>query len=568
MLKIFKILNLKEKTKIFIIVFLILMTSSLEISLLLFIQPLLDLFSNANTQRIYLQFFYNQFSVSNTFLFTGFILVFFSRNIFFAVTSFFKNTFVKNLHISISNRIYSSYLNKDYIFFLRNNSSKLTSNILNQINHFCYNVIDSFLIFLTDVFLIFAITIFLFSKYFIFSSILLLFSFLLFILIIFFYKKKLTKIGMERSVAEHKKIDDLQKSFYGIQSIKLDGIEKFFINKFNINNQTAVKLLSLLNFYNDLNKPIWEIVILTSFCITIYIGYNFFGIFKTDIILILATFIIAFFRFLPSLNRIVNSINSFRFYHTSINYVCHELSCSDNFMPTLQNKTIKKINFSKKIQLKNIYFKYDDNSSFILNNINLTIRSNSITFIKGESGAGKSTLLNIICGLLKPTTGELLVDDKNINFSLRSYQSIVGYVPQKTLLSDDSILENIIFGQNTKNLNSNLINEVVNKTKLDKLIKRLPSGLNTIIGERGSFLSGGEQQRIGIARALYKKPKILILDEATSALDEATEHLIIKELLDLQKIMTIIIVSHKTLHTEKKFELFELKDNKVNHIKR
>ena len=563
MLKVFKILNFSEKIKIFLIVCSILITSSLEICLLLFIQPLLHLFLNIDNPNVNLIFFSNQFNFSNTFLFVSFILIFFLRNIFYAITSFYKNKFIENMHISICNKIYTSYLNKDYIFFLRNNSSRLTSNILNEISQFSYNVIDSFLIFLTEIFLITGIAIFLFYKFFIFTTILLLLCFLLFILLILFYRKKMIKIGLQRSMAEQKKIDDLQKSFFSIQSIKLDGIENFFINKFKNNNNISAKLLSLLNFFNDLNKPIWEIFIFAGFSITMYIGYNFFGLFRADLILILATFVIAFFRFLPSLNRIVNSLNSFRFYSASINYIYNEVHSSDDFVPSAQNETVKKLKFFKEIQLKNISFKYDDNSPFILNNLDLTIVPNTITFIKGESGAGKSTLLNIICGLIKPTTGEVLVDDKNINFFLKSYQGMVGYVPQKTLLSDDSILENIIFGKKIEDLDKNLINEVIRQSKLTKLIERLPNGLNTIIGERGSSLSGGEQQRIGIARALYKKPKILILDEATSALDEKTERLLLKEILELQEFITIIIVSHKKLEIEKEFELFELADSKI-----
>jgi ABC-type multidrug transport system fused ATPase/permease subunit len=563
MFKVFKILNFSEKIKIFLIVCSILITSSLEICLLLFIQPLLQLFLNIDNPNANLIFFSNQFNFSNTFLFVSFILLFFLRNIFYAITSFYKNKFVEKIHISISNKIFTSYLNKDYIFFLRNNSSRLTSNILNEISHFSYNVIDSFLIFLTEIFLITGIAIFLFYKFFIFTTILLLFCFLLFIFLILFYRKKMIKIGLQRSTAEHKKIDDLQKSFFSIQSIKLDGIENFFINKFKNNNSISAKLLSLLNFFNDLNKPIWEIFIFAGFSITMYIGYNFFGLFRADLILILATFVIAFFRFLPSLNRMVNSLNSFRFYSNSINYIYNEVYSSGDFVPSAQNETLKKLKFFKEIQLKNISFKYDENSPFILNNLDLAIVPNTITFIKGESGAGKSTLLNIICGLIKPTTGEVLVDDKNINLFLKSYQAMVGYVPQKTLLSDDSILENIIFGKNIDDLDKNLINEVIRQSKLTKLIERLPNGLNTIIGERGSSLSGGEQQRIGIARALYKKPKILILDEATSALDEKTERLLLKEILELQEFITIIIVSHKKLEIEKEFELFELADSKI-----
>jgi ABC-type bacteriocin/lantibiotic exporter with double-glycine peptidase domain len=298
-----------------------------------------------------------------------------------------------------------------------------------------------------------------------------------------------------------------------------------------------------------------------------YISFNFFGLFISEMTLIVGTFAIAFFRLLPSLNRIFICINSFKYYSYSINFIYDEIFLNKDPI-VIKNKTIDNFQFSKQIELKNISFQYDPNSPLILDNVNLKIYQNSLTFIKGESGSGKSTLLNIICGLLFPTKGQVLVDNKNINDLLKSYRSKIGYVPQKTLLLEDSILDNIVFGQHVENLDLNLVKEVISKSKLNKLINKLPNGLNTIIGERGSSLSGGEQQRIGIARALYKKPEILILDEATSALDEETERLLLKEILELQEFMTIIMVSHKKLEIEKEFELFELRDNKIDHIKR
>jgi ABC-type multidrug transport system fused ATPase/permease subunit len=169
MKKIFIILNSNEKLKVLLIIFLILTTSFLEIGILLFIQPLLELFLNINSLNYNLKFLSFNFNFSNTLLFLLFVITFFLRNIFYALTSSFKNQFIKNLHISISNKIFSHYLNRKYIFFLKNNSSKLISNIINEINQFCYNVLDSFLVFLTEIFLILAIIVFLFSKFFVFS---------------------------------------------------------------------------------------------------------------------------------------------------------------------------------------------------------------------------------------------------------------------------------------------------------------------------------------------------------------------------------------------------------------
>jgi ABC-type multidrug transport system fused ATPase/permease subunit len=558
--KIFKILNAKEKFNILIIICLVLITSVSEILIFLFIQPLLQIFLNINNLS------YNITLLSSTYVFTSkeifivFLIIFFLRNFFYALTSLLKNSFIEKLYFRVSNTIYSFYLNKDYNFFLKNNSSKLISNIVNEIDNFCFRVVESFLIFFTETFLILAIILFLFLKYFTFSLVLLIFCFFLFFFSIFLFRKKIKKIGEEKYFLDQIKINDLQKSFYAIQSVKLDSAESFFINKFNKNNIRIAKFHKIYNTFTDLNKSLWEIVILAAFSISMYIGYHFFGLFRADLVLIIGTFVIAFFRFLPSLNRTFNCFNNFKFFNKSIDFI-YEETFSSNFQ--IKENITNDFKLYNYIQLKNVSFQYNKKSQIILDAINLTIKRNSINFIKGASGMGKSTLLNIICGLLSPTQGEILADGKNINTFLKSYQSKIGYVPQKTLLSDDSILDNIIFGRNSKDYDLELLKKTINNSKLDELIDKLPAGLDTVIGERGVFLSGGEQQRIGIARALYKKPEILILDEATSALDENTERLFLQQVSEMGENMTIIIVSHKKLQIDKNVNFFELINSKI-----
>ena len=558
--KIFKVFTAREKISILFLTILILITSFSEILIFLFIQPLLQIILNFNNSSYNVDILSIKYSFSSKEVFMSFLVIFIFRNVLYGLTSLIKNIFVEKLFLRLGRKIFSSHLNENYNFFLKNNSSKLISDITNEIDNFSFRIVESFLIILTEILLMTAIVFFLFLKYFIFSSVLIFICFLLFFSSIFFFKKKIKKLSYEKYFLDQIKINNLQKSFYAIQSIKLDSVENFFINKFESNNRGIARFHKIHNTFTDLNKSIWEILVLGGFSISMYIGYTFFGLFRIDLVLIIGTFVIAFFRFLPSLNRVFNNFNNFRFFYKSIDFVHDEVK--KNTFDIKQETNATNFKFSNNIELKNISFKYDEKSKIVLDKINLTIKHNSITFIKGPSGTGKSTLLNIICGLLSPTEGQVLVDNKNINLFLKSYQSKIGYVPQKTLLLDDTILDNIIFGKNNP-CDLELVKKIIKQSKLNKLIDSLPLGLDTKIGERGAFLSGGEQQRIGIARALYKKPEILILDEATNALDQDTERQLLQEILDLKTNITIIIVSHKKLEINNNVVFIDLSNNKI-----
>ncbi|MDB2329271.1 ATP-binding cassette domain-containing protein, partial [Flavobacteriaceae bacterium] len=182
-----------------------------------------------------------------------------------------------------------------------------------------------------------------------------------------------------------------------------------------------------------------------------------------------------------------------------------------------------------------------------------------------------STLVNILVGLLKPSSGKILIDNNlDIYDDLDLWKNSIGYVSQDVYLSDNSILMNIAFGVEKESIDLELIDKVIEQSKLAELIERLPKGYDTNVGERGVQLSGGQRQRIGIARALYRKPNILVLDEATSSLDVKTEENIMRSVDNLKGQMTIIIVTHRLVTLKNCDEIFSIKRGKLskeNNIK-
>ena len=212
----------------------------------------------------------------------------------------------------------------------------------------------------------------------------------------------------------------------------------------------------------------------------------------------------------------------------------------------------KKYDFKKSIKLQNISFKYDNQNKFVIKNFNLEIlKGNKIGFI-GQTGSGKSTLIDIIIGLLKPSSGNLLIDDNNLYLNkkynkdfLSQWKSNIAYVPQNIYLSDSTFKQNIAFGLEEKDIDMDLVKTSAKIAQISSFIEKMPCSYDTYTGERGVRLSGGQRQRIGIARAIYKQVNILVLDEATSALDSATEKLIIDQISILKNEVTVLMIAHR-----------------------
>lgn len=548
--KALEIVNFFQKNKIFVLFLFIILTSITELLLFTLLQPLLlylsDISSTINFP--YLDFLIGEKNVDLKIFLLIFFLIFILRASMAIMVSYKKHSLIEELHNLISSKIFSKYLSKDFQFYISNNSSSLTANIIFEVNKFCYYVIDAIIAIVAEGFLIIAIFIYLVSVY-LEASIMLIASISLFFFIFNkYYKMNSTKMGQLKTIHDNKRLEDLQRSFYIIQNIKLDKLENFFSKRFKHNTEISSRSFFKLQFMGEIAKPIIEFASLIIISIVIFLFYIYFEASKEQIFLMMSLFFISLFRILPSCNKVFHNYNALKFHQASIGIIHSEIfnkkSTNKNF--EFNRKSINEaINFNKSISLKDVSFSYDDSQKHILSDVNITIEKDKTIGIYGASGSGKTTLLNLICHLLKPTSGQLLIDENSVEINPESYQKKIGYVSQRVYLMDDSIINNVILGQEMDKFDYTLFNDVMKKADLDNMIKNFPDGENTLIGERGIKLSGGQQQKLGIARALYKKPEILILDEATNALDNYSELEVFKTLTALKNKITIIIVSHK-----------------------
>ena len=198
-----------------------------------------------------------------------------------------------------------------------------------------------------------------------------------------------------------------------------------------------------------------------------------------------------------------------------------------------------------------------------MNDVSLVIKKGESIGIVGPSGSGKSTLLNIILGLIPLNSGEIEVNNKNLNEVISSWYGLVAYMPQQTFLVDDTVRCNIALGEKDEDIDDNKVNNAIKKASLQSFIASLPNGIDAILGEKGIKISGGQKQRIALARSFYFNRDVLIMDESTSSLDNETEKEIITEVKKLHGKKTMIIVSHRFSTVQHCDRIYHLEDGKI-----
>jgi ATP-binding cassette subfamily B protein len=375
-------------------------------------------------------------------------------------------------------------------------------------------------------------------------------------------KEKLKDNSLCISKQSTQMLKAIQEGLGGIRDVLIDGSQEFYCELYKNSDLPLRRALGNNSFISGAPRYVVESI---SMILIALLAYDM--ILRSDsvniVIPVLGALALGAQRLLPALQQSFSAYSSIKGAHSSFSDVLHLLNQP---LPAHVNHSLSSlVPFEKKIELKDLGFRYEDSSTWIFKNINITIVKGSRVGFIGATGCGKSTLFDIIMALIPPSSGKLSVDGKNIDSSnKKAWQAHIAHVPQNIYLSDSTVEENIAFGVAKEKINHQKVKSVAQQAKIAELIEGWKDGYQTFVGERGVRISGGQRQRIGIARALYKGVDVLIFDEATSALDDKTEKLVMDSLENLDKDLTILIIAHRLDTLQACDKVVKLDNNVVN----
>lgn len=468
------------------------------------------------------------------------ILLFLFKSIYVFFMNFFELSTIKSIRVILANNLTKAYAFRPYIFFLNKNSSNLSRNIITESSEATTFVSSSISIF-REISLLIGIFVLLFY----FQPLITLasFTFIIIIATVFYYltDKKLKEIGKLRILYLGEVFKTVSQLFGAIKEIKVFKKESFFLQKFGKFKNSFEQTLLVSELIKKMPRVFFELFSII-FLVTLTILFIFLNKNTSELIPYLSLVAVSTVRLVPSFSSIASAMTWIKTHRISFDIVVDEIY---NFKNQKSKKSIQPSTTANKnnaIDIKNLSFSYPGSSGLSsIKDITLNIKTGEMIGIIGKSGVGKSTLVNIMLNLLEPLSGEVNIQ----NYNLINNKNTIAYIPQDVFLMDDTLRRNVAFGEFDKDIKDHKVRSALEKAELTNFVKENLQGLDLVIGERGIKVSGGEKQRIAIARALYQEPEILVMDEATSSLDNFTEKKIMESIIKLKEKHTVIIIAHR-----------------------
>ena len=574
LLSLWRQISKRRKIQLFFLLIIILLSGVAEMFSLSAIFPFLIVVTNPER----LLDFYLVSKVAENYQLDSNQLLYFTTGLFvvsvlFAATlrlfnSWFNLRIAAAIGSDLSCKAYYLTLNQPYELHLKRNTSEIISAISIQVKQTTL-VINSSLKLVTFTFVSISLVIALlwidfFSAF--IASVVILFAYLVLSKLV---AKRIYSNSLSISRLTDLQLKSIQEGLGGIREVLLDSSQKTYTEIYKKADRPLRIKIAQNQFIGLFPRYAMEAIGL-MFLALLAILLNQRGATGDSEIALLGTMALGAQRLLPAIQQIYISWAEIR---GNSGAVLSVLKFLEQKVPT-SNLINPKLNFKfkDKFEMKDVSFRYNKTSNYILKDINLTINKGERIGIIGQTGSGKSTLSDIMMGLLQNFEGQILIDNNNLydinqNSIQSSWKKIVAHVPQDIYLTDSSFESNIAFGVPPDKVDHQRLIQACKQAQILSFIQSIPKGFQANVGERGSQLSGGQLQRIGIARALYKEAQVLFFDEATSALDTSTEKALMNSIDHLSKELTIIIIAHRLSSLENRDRILNIKNGRINNVK-
>lgn len=456
----------------------------------------------------------------------------------------YQNRFLMGLYRNLSSRLFVSLYSRGLLYIKNQNSSRMAFNVIGV----CHNFVMGYLGGWMHLFGELAFVVLLLTALMIYSPKATLMAVCAFIPVVLLYvlvvRKPLNSMSRKENEARREQNKLLYETFRGYSEVQINdafpGIQKRFSD--GLSNISDFRIRTSL--LQSIPSYLLELSVVAIVAVMMLFGLD---ARNPENVLFLGIFAVSLLKLLPTVRSIIGSISALNVTEYTKEVI------SDIKTPTvfnvLHDDKVKPMAFEREIKVDNVTFAFEDEETPVIKSMDFSIAKGRRFGIKGRTGAGKTTLFNILLGLYPPTSGAVRVDGVALGVdNLPSWHKIIGYVPQEVFVADTTILENVALGFKSSEIDRGKAEAALQQASLLDFVKGLPNGLDTRIGEAGCKMSGGQRQRLGIARALYKDASVLFFDEATSSLDSQTEQDVnqaIQDLSDNHKELTIIVISHR-----------------------
>ena len=496
------------------------------------------------------------------------VVIYIIKNCFILVMTKYLFHFIYQNQRVLAVRLMKSYMRQEYAFHTIHNMSELQRNIVNDVNCF-FSALQYMLEFAIEILVCCTLVVYLAVVDIATTLVIAVIMSLLMLVFLKVFRKRMKEYGKRARELSEKKTRWFLQSFGGIKEIKTMDCEDYFINEYEGTYREHATVFEKQIFLGNMTKPVVEMFAISTILVFMSVRIMS-GADLNSFIPVLSVFAVAAFRLLPSFNRLSGYIASLIFNLPAVNAVYGEIKEIEELNSREKNRNKDPqtaIGLEKEISVKNVSFSYPSKpDKKVLSDISFDIPAKRSVALVGSSGSGKTTVADLILGLYEPQSGTICADGININEHVRSWHECIAYIPQSIYLTDDTIRANVAFGIPDEEIDDKKVWAALEEASLADFVRSQPEGINSNIGDRGVKISGGQRQRIGIARAIYRDPRLLILDEATSALDTETETAVMDAIYGLSGKVTMLIIAHRLSTIKCCDMIYRIKDGKAEAI--